>query len=1158
MPWNRSFGLKWAVVVALGGLVITVLGTSMALQSAQQADEDAFDHLVELALDDAQVRLGRAAYGLAGARGAIAATGAPLSAEGFRRYFRSRDLPREFPGVTGLGMIVPVARAGLAEFEAVAAGEYDGQFRIHDIAEDTHATALIIRSIEPQPQNRNALGLDIGSEPRRRAAAERAVRDGIPVATAPIRLVQDPQGRPGTLFLLPVFASGGFGRASADDAVVALVYAAMTYPVVLDGMAGEPGSELLSIRLYDTGADAADRLVYASDDADMTAARFLQRAPITFGGRPMEVVAAGTPRFEATRNRSTIWAAAALGLLVTLLATSAAARAGRRHAEALGIAEEMTADLRRLAKVAELTQNAVFVADASNRIVWNNPAYQAWCGTDASLAAGRLPDEPQPAEGDDYAAFAAARQAGRPFRGILRFRDAATGDRWADVEIQPMAVGEGHGAGYIQVMSDVTSARRQARRLAESESFLREVSGMAGVGGWRLDVASGELQWSEQTRRIHGVQDDFQPTVENGIAFYSGEAQDSIRNAVTRAMAQGTPWDLELRLDSHDGRRLWVRAVGHAERSAGRTEALVGALQDVTAQVEERRRIDGERALLATTLRCIGDAVVTADADGRITWLNPVAESLTGWTTAAANGLPSRDVLRLEVEGMASRPPCPIEECLKRCEPVGLAGGTELVCRDGSRRLIEDSCSPLFGEDSQVLGAVMVFHDVTEKARLAREMDYRARHDALTGLLNRGEFERALEYGIERARGGGREGALLFVDLDHFKMINDSCGHLAGDSVLREVASILVSQVRSLDTIARFGGDEFAILLEGCPLSRAEQIADEICRRVDAYRFQADDGHRYRVGASIGLVPVDGRWPNTSLAIQAVDAACYAAKGQGRNRVVVQEGIVPLLDMPDSGPKWGARIEAALDGDGFRLMAQRIVPLAGNDDALRCEVLLRMIDEGGKVIGPNLFMPAAERYQLASRIDRWVLRAVLDRLACHPDPASLGKIGVNLSGQSVGDRAFHRFALEAIAGAGIPPRVLCIEITETAAVTNFADASLFIEALRELGVQVALDDFGAGAASFGYLRALQVDLLKIDGQFVRDLLGSPLNQVAVRSFVDVAATQSVRVVAEHVEDAATARRLAEMGVEFGQGYLFHRPEPFEAVLAASPVHVGRD
>lgn len=422
------------------------------------------------------------------------------------------------------------------------------------------------------------------------------------------------------------------------------------------------------------------------------------------------------------------------------------------------------------------------------------------------------------------------------------------------------------------------------------------------------------------------------------------------------------------------------------------------------------------------------------------------------------------------------------------------------------------------------------------------------RHDALTGLINRAEFGARLHRVLCQVHREMGEHALLYIDLDQFKLVNDVSGHAVGDMFLKNVAQLIASTLRSTDTLSRLGGDEFGILLENCGVEQAQRIAQKICERIENFRF-VHEGQRFRTGASIGLVPVDQRWPTTSAILQASDTACYAAKEAGGNRVYVWFASDLALQARNGEMQWTSRIEQALDDNQFVLYAQRIQALEqpiSPCKGIHAEVLLRMLGPDGDVILPSAFLPAAERFHLASRIDKWVLKEVLAWMRRQVPQVLVEKLHVNLSGQSVGDKVFHRWAIDLLKDAG--PEMcsrLCLEITETAAITNMQDASAFIAQVKSLGLGVALDDFGAGASSFIYLKTLSVDSLKIDGEFVKTVVHDSLNEVAVRCFVNVAKVVQLYTVAEFVESEEVFLHLRNLGVDYVQGYFVHRPEPLD-------------
>jgi diguanylate cyclase (GGDEF)-like protein len=445
-----------------------------------------------------------------------------------------------------------------------------------------------------------------------------------------------------------------------------------------------------------------------------------------------------------------------------------------------------------------------------------------------------------------------------------------------------------------------------------------------------------------------------------------------------------------------------------------------------------------------------------------------------------------------------------------------------------------------------------------ELESLHLEASHRASHDGLTNLVNRFEFEKHLGRVLDLSRIHGSEHAVMFVDLDRFKIVNDTCGHNAGDQLLRDVVQVIGTCMRSTDTFGRLGGDEFGVILAHCSAAKAVQVAEQIRRAVDDYRFE-HEGHRFHIGASIGWVQVHGKWPSTAAIMQAADSACYVAKHRGRNRVHAYEDNDSGVLAKKGETQWAQRIEEALDEGRFELHWQRIVPIQRNKaghSGVRGEVLLRMIDVDGRRVSPGEFVPVAERFFLASRMDRWVLKTVFDWLVLHqPDLHHLASLSINLSGQSVGDTEFQAEVLGMMDRLPVDFRRVCFEVTETSAITNLKESVTFFNALRQRGARIALDDFGSGMSSFGYLKTLPADVLKIDGQFMRNLLTDPVDRASVQSMAQLARATHMETVAEWVESAAVQDVLLELGVDYAQGYLHHRPEPLDGLLALAFTNV---
>ncbi|HEX3555236.1 MAG TPA: EAL domain-containing protein [Thermoanaerobaculia bacterium] len=551
-----------------------------------------------------------------------------------------------------------------------------------------------------------------------------------------------------------------------------------------------------------------------------------------------------------------------------------------------------------------------------------------------------------------------------------------------------------------------------------------------------------------------------------------------------------------------------------------------------------------QKELAQVTLASIGDGVIRTDAAGVVDYLNPVAERLTGWTAAEAGGQPVTRVFSVIDESTGKPLPNAVEHCLAEGRVIEHNGYSMLVRRDGREFAIRDSVAPIQDRQGRTTGSVLVFKDVTQLRGMEREMIYLARHDPLTGLINRREFEKRLQMCLDNAWQEAREHALFYLDLDEFKVVNDTCGHLAGDEMLKQVTALLKSLVRKSDALARLGGDEFGILLEDASLEDARELGERLRSAVRQYRFGWQE-RIFEIGVSIGLVPITAESGDMARVLSAADAACYVAKESGRNRMHEYQPDDSAMAERYGEMQWIYRIHKAFAEHRFCLYRQSIHPLHddGSEPPLY-EILIRMLDEEGRIASPAAFIPAAERYHLIASIDRWVVHAAFVALACgtlsHGDTT---RFAINLSGQSVGDDAFLDYVLTEIEATGIAPERIFFEITETAAVGNLGKAMQFIRVLRELGFHFVLDDFGSGLSSFAYLKNLQVDFLKIDGTFVKDMTANSVQRALVESIHQIGQVMGIRTIAESVEDRTTLEALRDIGVNYAQGYGLSMPEP---------------
>lgn len=450
--------------------------------------------------------------------------------------------------------------------------------------------------------------------------------------------------------------------------------------------------------------------------------------------------------------------------------------------------------------------------------------------------------------------------------------------------------------------------------------------------------------------------------------------------------------------------------------------------------------------------------------------------------------------------------------------------------------------------DSQVIGTYILINDITETHELSLQLSYQASHDDLTGLMNRRAFENKITRVLKELSLASNEHAMCFIDLDRFKMINDTCGHVAGDTLLVQLGGIIKKCIRDSDTVARIGGDEFGLLLENCPVKKAMKVANKVRFELEAYRFIWED-KAYNIGGSIGVAMLDDSHVDVTDILSMADSACLAAKNAGRNRVHLFSSDDETIGRQKGEMQQAADITEALNKDMFVLYAQPIMPLNELNNNLHYEILIRMLDKNGQIIPPNAFLPAAERYNLASKIDEWVISTVLKQLEMHPDHLDeLFMCSINLSGQSISDSIFNEFILKALDKCDVPLEKLCFEITETVAITDLLAAKKFITKLKVKGCSIALDDFGSGLSSFGYLRELPFDYLKIDGTFIREIETNSVDQAIVESLQKVGHIIGKKIIAEFVETEQTISILKRLHIDYVQGYAIAKPSSLIEVI----------
>jgi diguanylate cyclase (GGDEF)-like protein/PAS domain S-box-containing protein len=588
-----------------------------------------------------------------------------------------------------------------------------------------------------------------------------------------------------------------------------------------------------------------------------------------------------------------------------------------------------------------------------------------------------------------------------------------------------------------------------------------------------------------------------------------------------------------------------------------RTAQLAQANASLQAEISQRKLAEAElfreKEQAQVTLHSIGDAVITINAKGLVEYLNPVASELTGFPPQEAQGKPLSEIVRIVNETTRELCEGPAETAMRSGKQVCLDKPTLLITREGDELAVDNCATPLRASDNQIIGAVLVLRDVTVARHIEQQLSWQASHDALTGLVNRREFENCLQKAVLSAKASDQQHALCYLDLDQFKLVNDTCGHIAGDELLRQVTALFQSQVRTSDTLARLGGDEFGLLLFHCPLDAALRVASKLLEQLQEFRFVWQD-KTFSIGVSIGLVAIDANTQSMTSVMSAADSACYAAKNKGRNRVQVYQADDRELAIQQSQMQWVTRLTQALEENRFRLYYQSIVPSRQTSSlATHYEILLRLVDEQGNLVSPMAFIPAAERYNLMPAIDRWVIRTLFTSLGQHyrenRNPCHFLEDGcdclyaINLSGTSLNDEQFIDFVREQLALYQVPPQVICFEITETVAIANLRQAAQFMRSLKQVGCRFALDDFGSGMSSFAYLKNLPVDYLKIDGGFVRQIVDEPTDLAMVEAINHIGHVMGLQTIAEFVENEAILEKIAAIRVDYAQGYGISQPRP---------------
>jgi diguanylate cyclase (GGDEF)-like protein/PAS domain S-box-containing protein len=557
--------------------------------------------------------------------------------------------------------------------------------------------------------------------------------------------------------------------------------------------------------------------------------------------------------------------------------------------------------------------------------------------------------------------------------------------------------------------------------------------------------------------------------------------------------------------------------------------------------------------LIQVALGLIDDAVAIADASGCVQFLNRAAEKLTGWRSQDVQSLPLCATFRIIDETTFEPLDNSLENILRENQVITAVNHSLLIRRDKSLLPIEYSAAPLYERDGQLMGTVLVFRGTRSSRQLAEQLSWQNSQDPLTGLIHRHSFEQFLEQAVLSPKDSAPNHVLCYLDLDHFKIVNETSGHLAGDEFLRQISAVLKKRVRKSDILARLGGDEFGLLLYQCDLEPALKVIHTLREAVKSFQFVWED-KTFSFSLSVGIVLLQDNHESISSLLNLANSACEVAKSKGRNRVHIYQPNDDELIAQRGEIRWLPRIFRALEENQFVLYYQPISPLSPSQQGDRAshrqsaEVLLRLQDENGQIVPPGAFIPAAEKHGLMHLVDRWVIQTLFTYLEGNDGKRAKllegrGIYTINLSGASLNDDQFLDFVKEQFALHAIPPQIICFEITETLAIANLSKASLLMHQLKALGCQFALDDFGSGMSSFGYLKSLPIDYLKIDGIFIKDILESQVACEIVEAINRIAHVMGIGTVAEYVENNDILLKLKEMGIDYGQGYGIARPSP---------------
>lgn len=692
-------------------------------------------------------------------------------------------------------------------------------------------------------------------------------------------------------------------------------------------------------------------------------------------------------------------------------------------------------------------------------------------------------------------------------------------------------------------------------KLSHSESLFRSAMESSGVGMALVSKDGGLFMVNDALCRMLGYSKEKLTTLKVQNITYVDDLPQTID--ILKKLKQGDVelYNTEKRYVDNNNNPVWVRlSVTPVRNEDKEPQYYVAHIEDINqnkklelANVLLTKSLYDEKEHLQVLLTSIADSVIATDEQGCITFMNPAAEKTTGWDFEESKGLANHKVFMIVDEDNHVLK-SPIDYCLKHKTSSTLINDAIFIKKTGVKSNIKYSISLLKNKDKKIIGSEVVFQDVTHEKSLQKELSYNATHDSLTGLLNRREFERILNQYMQEFKSKGTQYILCYLDLDFFKIINDSSGHVAGDAFLQRIANLFRQRLRKTDVLARLGGDEFGILLLNDSLIAAKKVCQQLIDMVNSISFQWNN-KTHRIGVSIGMVLMSDDMLSASQLLSAADMACYSAKAEGRNQLFVYKNDKKLSLEKHHGVIIANAVQDAFENNRFVLYAQKIIPV--NSKTVinpPIEILLRMVNEQNEIIEANAFVVTAERFNLMASIDRWVLIQLLEKYDQALSKLSPMSISINLSANSLNSPGFLDFLLPLIKKSALPPERLCFEITETAAMNHIDRTINIVRELQRIRCKISLDDFGVGLSSFSYVKSFSVDFIKIDGSFIKNLVNSDVDKTIVQTINDMAHRLGIQTIAEYVETKKILTIISDIGVDYAQGYAIGRPMPLTKII----------